>query len=98
MVTKLKLGTHMPTGLMYRVYQNQGQGPITLGVTSLDRFYNLPFIKKNFVTDFSRTMKVVKLKLGTHMDNGLMYCVYQNQEQGPITLRITSFDRFYNLP
>ena len=24
-------------------------------------------------------MKAVKLKLGTHMENGLMYCVYKNQ-------------------
>ena len=25
---------------------------------------------------------------GTHMDNGLMYCVYQNQGQGPITFEL----------
>ena len=42
-VAKLKLGTHIPNGLMFRVYRNQGQGPITLGVTSLDWFYNLNF-------------------------------------------------------
>ena len=42
-------------------------------------------------------MKVAKLKLGTHIDNGLMYGVYRNQGQGPITLGVTSFDRFYNL-
>ena len=34
---KLKLGTHMDSGLLYHIYQNQGQGPITLGVTPLDR-------------------------------------------------------------
>ena len=33
-------------------------------------------------------MKAVKLKLGTLMDSGLMYCVYQNQGQGPITLEL----------
>ena len=43
-------------------------------------------------------MKAVKLTLGTHMDNGLMYCVYQNQGQGPITLGVTSLDKFYDLP
>ena len=44
-------------------------------------------------------MKAVKFKLDTHMDSGLMmYCVYQNQSQGPITLGVTSLDRFYNLP
>ena len=44
-VVKLKLGTNMENGLMYRVYWNQGQRPITLGVTSFDRFYSLPFMK-----------------------------------------------------
>ena len=43
-------------------------------------------------------MKAVKLKYGTHMDSGLMYCVYQNQGQGPITLRVTSFIGFTILP
>ena len=38
---KLKLCTHMDSGLSYHVYQNQGQGPEPLGVTFLDRFYNL---------------------------------------------------------
>ena len=59
----MKLDTHIDNGLMYRVYRNQGQGPITLGFTSFDRFNNLPF---------SETMKGVKLNLGTHMDNGLL--------------------------
>ena len=59
----MKLDTHIDNRLMYRVYQNQGQGSITLGVTSFDRFNNLPF---------SETMKAVKLNLGTHMDNGLL--------------------------
>ena len=44
--------------------------------------------EKNFVTDFSGTVKAVKLKLGTHRDNGLMYAVYPNQGQGPITLGV----------
>ena len=52
---KLKLGTHIDNGLMYRVYQNQGQEIITLGVTSLDRFYNLPFNKK-FSSHFSKEL------------------------------------------
>ena len=51
-----------------------------------------------FVTDFLGAMKVVKLKLGTHMASGLMYRVYLNQGQGPITLGVTSLDRFNNLP
>ena len=38
-VKKLKPGIHMESGLMYHVYQKQGQGPIIHGVKSLDRFY-----------------------------------------------------------
>ena len=34
----LKPGTYMESGLMYRIYRNQGQGPITHGVKYLDRF------------------------------------------------------------
>ena len=79
------------------MYGNQGQGSITPGVTSLDMFYNLPLMK-NFVTLFSRTVRVEKLKSGTHMDSGLMYCVYQNQGHGPITFGSKSRDSFYNLP
>ena len=44
------------------VHQNQGQGPITPGVTSLDRFYNFPLMK-NFVT-FSRTVRVQTWTVG----------------------------------
>ena len=79
---------------MYLVYQNQG--PITLQVISLDRFNNLPLMKK--ITLVSRTVRVKKFKPDTHMDSGLMYCVYRYQGQGPITLGVTSVDMFYNLP
>ena len=44
---KLKHGTHMESGLLYRVNQNQDRESITLGVTSFDRFYKFPLIKKN---------------------------------------------------
>ena len=53
---------------------------------------------KIFVIDFSGTMKAVKLKRSTHMDSGLMYCVYRNQSQRPITFGVKSHDKFYNLP
>ena len=43
---KLEHGAHMDSGLLYHIYQNLGQGPITLGATSLDRLYNLPLMKK----------------------------------------------------
>ena len=83
---------------MYCVNWNQEQEPIALGFTSLDRFYNFPLMEENFITDFLGTVKAVKLKLGLHMDNGLIYCVYHNQGQGPITIGITSIDRLNNLP
>ena len=35
----LKNGTCMDSGLTYRVFRNQGQGPITRGLKSFDRFY-----------------------------------------------------------
>ena len=82
---KLKLGTHMNSGLVYCVYQNQGQGPITLGVTSLDRFYKFPLMHFFFVPFFSKTVWVTKLKPGSHIEMGLMYHVHQNQSQGPIS-------------
>ena len=93
-VVKLKLGTRMDNGLMYRVYKKQGQELITLGVKSLDRFYNLPSMKY-FRHIFLKNCKGYKLKRGTHMDSGLVYCVYRNKGQGPIALLSTkSRDRF----
>ena len=53
---KLKLGKHMDSGLLYRVYQNQDQGSITLGATSLDRFYKFPLMK-NFCRTFLKNFK-----------------------------------------
>ena len=52
---KLKLGTHVDSGLMYREYQNQGQGPITLRVTSIDRFYNFA-INESFLSHFAQEL------------------------------------------
>ena len=34
---------------------------------------------KIFIALFSGTVRPTKLRLGTHIDNGLMYCVYHNQ-------------------
>ena len=63
------------------------------GVTSLDRFYKFSLMKKNCRT-FLKNCKVTKLKPGTHMESGLMYPVYQNQGQGPLTHVVKSLDRF----
>ena len=59
---KLKLGTHIDNGLMYDVYRNQGQGPITLGVTFLDRFYIIPLMK-NFRYRFLRIYESCKFEI-----------------------------------
>ena len=50
-----------------------------------------------FVTFFSRTIRDTRLKPGTHKNSRLMYCVYQNQGQEPITLGVDFLDRFYSL-
>ena len=52
----------------------------------------------NFRRTFSENVRVTKLKLVIHIPSRLLYLVYRNQGQGPIALRVTSFDRFYNLP
>ena len=58
---KLKQYTHMDSGLLYRVYQNLGQGPITLGVSSFDRFYKFPLMKK-FCRTFLKNCKGNKVE------------------------------------
>ena len=44
-------------------------------------FQILPFLK-NFITDFSGTMKGRKLKVRINMDNDWMYSVYWNRAKG----------------
>ena len=66
---KLKLDTHMDSGLMYCVYWNQAAGAY-----SFLFFFNFlsPIPKhKIFVTLFCGTVRPSKLKLDIHMGNGL---------------------------
>ena len=66
---------------MYRVYQNQAAAAY-LSLHSfifLSNFQTLNF----FVTLFSRTVRPRRLKLGTHVDSGQMYCVYRNRAAAP---------------
>ena len=49
--------------------------PIVSSFFFLSNFQTLKF----FVTLFSRTVRPRRLKLGTHVDSGQMYHVYQNQ-------------------
>ena len=73
---RFKLGTHVNSGQMYRVYRNQAAGicPFIFQFFSLSNFQTL----KLFVSLFSGTVRPRTLKLGTHVDSGQMYCVYRN--------------------
>ena len=74
---KLKLGTCLDSGQMYRVYRNKAVAAYLslYSVFFLSSFQTL----KIFVTLFSGTVKPRSLRLGAHMDNGWMYSVYRNQ-------------------
>ena len=72
----MKLGTHVDSGQMFRVYRNQAAAYLSLYFFFfLSNFQTLNF----FVTLFSRTVRPRRLKLGTHVDSGQVYCVYWNQ-------------------
>ena len=71
---RLKLGTHG----QWAVYRNQAATAYSFLyflIFSLSNFQILKF----FVTLFSGTVMLRRLKLGTHMDSGQMYRVYRNQ-------------------
>ena len=73
---RLKLGTHMENGWMYRVYWNHAVAYLSLFFIFLSvQFQTL----KIFVTLLAGTVRPRRLKLGTHMDSGQMYRVYRNQ-------------------
>ena len=74
---RLKLGTHMDSGQMYRVYRNQAAAAylsLYFSFFFLSNFQTLKF----FITLFSGTMRPRRLKLDTHEDNGWMYRAYRN--------------------
>ena len=75
---RLKFGTHMDSGQMYNVYWNQAAAmysSLNFVIFFLSNFQTLKF----FVTFFSGTVRPRRLKLGTHVNSGQMYCVYRNQ-------------------
>ena len=75
----MKLGTHVDSGQMYSVYRNQ------TAAVYLSLYFFLFFFLSNFqtlkffITLFSGTVRPRRLKLGTHVDSGLMYHIYWNQ-------------------
>ena len=72
-LTKLKLGPHMDSRLMYHVYLNQAAGTYLFLY-----FFNFPSLEfqniKFFVTFFCEAYKV---ELDTHMGKRLIHCVHQ---------------------
>ena len=72
---RLKLGTHVDSGQMDRVYRNQAAA----AYLSLYFFFSNFQTLKYFVTLLPGTERPRRLKLGTHADSGQMYRVYQNQ-------------------
>ena len=76
---RLKLGTHMDNGWMYRVYRNQAAAAAYLSLYFIFLSLQLSETLSIFVTFFSGTVRPRKLKLGIPVDNGWMYRVYRNQ-------------------
>ena len=73
---RLKLGTHVDSEQMYRMYWNQAAAYSSLYFFSfLSNFQTLKF----FVALFSGTVRPIKLKLYTYVDNGWMFHVHHNQ-------------------
>ena len=67
----------MDNGWMYRVYHNQAAASY-LSLISLFFFLSSVQKLKIFITLFSGNVRPRKFKLGTLVDNGWMYRVYQN--------------------
>ena len=76
MPRRWKVGTHVDSGQMYHVYQNQAAAYSSLYFfIFLSTFQTLKF----YVTLFSGTVRPRRLKLCKHVDSGQMYHVYRNQ-------------------
>ena len=75
---KFKLSTPVDNGWTYRVYQNQAAAA-NLSLYFFNCFLSNYQSLTIFVTLFSGTVRPGRLKLGTHVDSGQMYRVYQNQ-------------------
>ena len=82
---RFKLGTHMISGQMYQVYQNQAAAAYLSLYFFI--FLSLQFSTlKFFVTLFSGTMRPRRLKIGTLVNSGQMYHVYQIQAAAYLSL------------
>ena len=78
---RLKLGTHVNSGQMYRVYGIRLLVFIRPFISSFIFFSNFQTLKL-FVTLFSATVRPRRLKHCTYVDSGQVYRVYRNQAAG----------------
>ena len=75
---RLKPGTHIDSGQIYRVYRNQA--PAAYSSLYFFIFFSLQLSNiKNFGHNFPGTVKSLRLKFDTHVDSGQMCYVYRNQ-------------------
>ena len=97
---KAKVCINMDNDRIYCVYRIRGQGSIILGVISFGRFSKKLkcILLNNFYVCSPTLMKLIPHlgALKNCMDSALMYLVFRNRAQGPITHGLKSFDRFYN--
>ena len=71
---RLKISTHVDSGQIYHVYQNQAAAAYSSLYFFI--FLSLQFSTlKFFIALFSGTVRPRRLKLGTHIDSGQMYFV-----------------------
>ena len=86
---RLKLVSHVDSRQMYLVYWNQAAAAYSslYFFIFLSNFQTLKF----FVTLFSGIVRPRRLKLGTHVDSGQMYCVYRNQAAASFSSLYFSF-------
>ena len=73
--TKLKLGPHMDSRLMYHVYLNQAAGAYLFFISSIFFLSN----SKTLISLSLFSVRPTKLKLDIHRGKGLICCVYQIQ-------------------
>ena len=86
---RLKIGTHVDSGQMNHVYQNQAAA--VYSSLNFFIFLSLQFSAfRFFITLFSGTVRPRRLKLGTHVHSGQMYFVYWNQTAALICPFISS--------
>ena len=90
---RLKLGTNVDSGQMYCVYRNQAAAALQEQPLFLHFFFSLQFSN---IKIFRHTVRPRRLKLGTHVGSGWMYCVYQNKAAAAY-LSIFSFSNIQTL-